>query len=104
MQLYEQVSPLQLSPVALCGVHAFPQPAQLLVVLVAVAQPPRSGDEPLVQSANPTSHVYPHFVPLQVVALEFAALQTSPHALQSAVDDRLVSQPLVSGAVVVQSA
>jgi hypothetical protein len=43
-------------------------------------------------------------VPLQLVVDAFVVSQVSPHALQLVVDERLVSQPLVSGAAVWQSA
>ena len=95
---------MQVSDAAPTGLHAFPQPPQLLVDVVEVAHPPRSGLSPVVQSAKPASHVYEHCVPLQVVGLEFAVGQTFPQPPQSDVDDRDVSHPLVSGAVVSQSA
>jgi hypothetical protein len=76
----------------------------LLVVVVGVAQPPRSGAVPVVQSAKPEAHAYLHDIPLQVVAVEFVALHMSPHALQLEVDERFVSQPFALGAVFWQSA
>jgi hypothetical protein len=85
-------------------VQTLPQPPQLLVVVVAVAQPPRSGAEAAVQSAKPGWQAYWQVVPLQVVLVASAAVQTSPHPVQFDVVERLVSQPFVSGAAVAQSA
>jgi hypothetical protein len=46
----------------------------------------------------------PHEVPLHVAAPLAGTEQTVPHVPQVEIDDRLVSQPLMSGAVVLQSA
>jgi hypothetical protein len=46
----------------------------------------------------------PHEVPLHVAAPLAGTGQTVPHVPQVESDVRLVSQPLVSGAVVLQSA
>jgi hypothetical protein len=83
LHVYEHVRPVvQLSAEAFTALQTFPQPAQLLVELVGVVHPPRSGGEPVVQSAKPGSHVYLHVVPLQLVLLDSDVLHVSPHAVQ----------------------
>jgi len=86
--------------------HALPHPPQLVVVERLVSQPLVSGAL-LSQSAHPDAQpVYVHAVPLQPAPRLWPepVSHAFPHALQFDVDDRNVSHPFVSGAVLLQSA
>jgi hypothetical protein len=101
---YSHVVPLQVAPVLCIVSHEAPQALQLVVVLVAVSQPSVSGAV-FVQSAHPGEHpVYAHVVPLQLAPPLCSVSHAAPHALQLVGVFVFVSQPSVSGAVLVQSA
>jgi hypothetical protein len=97
------VLPLQVESVACAPLHATPHPLQLAVVLVGVSHPFVSGAVAL-QSANPGSHpVYVQLDPLHAAPVLWAVSHVSPHALQFVVVLVGVSQPSVSGGVLLQS-
>jgi hypothetical protein len=73
-------------------------------VLTCVSQPSRSGAV-LMQSAQPAAQPpYVHVVPLQPVPLLRVVSQTLPQPAQLDTDDNELSQPSMSGAVLLQSA
>jgi hypothetical protein len=74
--------PLQLAPELCTMSHATPQALQLVVVLVGVSHPSRSGAV-LTQSAQPELQpVYEHVTPLQVAPTLSFVSQADPHAVQ----------------------
>src|SRR5580704_2458321 len=84
--------------------HATLHAPQLLVVVVEVSHPSVSG-APVLQSAKPGSQLeYEHVVPLHVGPTLCEVSQTLLQPPQVVVLLRLVSQPLVSGAAVLQLA
>jgi hypothetical protein len=84
--------------------QAFPQPPQLVGVVVAVSQPSRSGAA-FVQSAQPAAQPwYWQVVPLQVGEWLVVVSQTLPQPAQLVGVVVAVSHPFRSGAVVWQSA
>jgi hypothetical protein len=105
--VYVQEVPEQLAPMLVAVSHATPQAPQSLIVVVCVSHPFVSGGD-VLQSAYPDAQaVYSH------VAVPLATSHDSPwlcimsqavlHTSQ-VFDATAVSQPLVSGAVVSQSA
>jgi hypothetical protein len=90
---------------ALCAVsHVALHAPQLAAVFVGVSQPLVSGAA-ASQFAKPVSHpVYWHVVPVHEAPWLCFVSHAAPQALQSVVVVVFVSQPLVSGAVVLQSA
>jgi len=88
--------PLQLAPFEFAASHALPQPAQFVVVVVAVSQPFRFGGV-MLQSAKPALQLeYMQAEPLQVGPFELVASHGMPQPPQSAVVlVVLVSQPLL---------
>lgn len=84
--------------------HVRPQPLQLVTVFVLVSQPSMSGAV-LTQSAYPELQlVYVHDPLAQAAPSLWSVSHASPHALQLVTVSTEVSQPSMSGAVVVQSA
>jgi hypothetical protein len=84
--------------------HATPHAPQLVVVVTDVSQPFVLGGA-VSQSWKPVAQLeYAHVVPLQVGPTLCAVSHTLLHPPQLVVLPRFVSQPFVSGAVVVQSA
>jgi hypothetical protein len=69
---------------------------------LAHSQPSVSGALPELQSVRPLLQAYEHFVPLQL-GWPVLLLQVTPQSPQFEVEFSGVSQPFVSGAVVVQS-
>jgi hypothetical protein len=84
--------------------HVCPHAPQVVVLPVKVSQPSASGAA-VLQSAQPVAHPeYSHVVPLHVAPVLCVVSQVAPQALQLIVVLVAVSQPSVSGAVLVQSA
>ena len=103
-----QLPPEQVAPLLCVVSHARPQAPQLLAVVICVSQPLVSGGV-VLQLAYPEAQlVYLQVAPpvpiWQVAPLLCAVSQAIPHALQVADIGTLVSQPLVSGGAVSQSA
>ncbi len=89
--------------VAFAPLQTMLQSPQLEVDVSEVSHPFVSGAV-LVQSLKFGAHdVYEHVVPLHVAPLLWVASHAAPHALQLVVVSICVSQPLVSGGVLLQS-
>jgi hypothetical protein len=102
LQVYEHVVPLHVAVPCPDGLHALPQPPQLVVVLVGVSQPPVLGAV-VTQSAQPAEHAYEHVVPLHE-GVPRVVSHALPQPPQLAVVVVGVSQPTKFGASVTQSA
>jgi hypothetical protein len=98
-----QLVPLQNVP-RLCVVsQALPQAPQLVIDESELSQPSVSGGD-LLQSAYPEAHpVYAHVPAAQAAPKLWVTSHALPHTLH-ALPVTCVSQPFVSGAVVLQSA
>jgi hypothetical protein len=102
--VYLHVVPSHVAPVLWVVSQVRPHALQFDVVSVCVSQPSESGAV-LVQSAQPgLQPVYLQVVPSQVAPTLCVVSHVTPHALQLLIVFVLVSQPSVSGAVLVQSA
>jgi hypothetical protein len=103
-----QLPPEQAAPRLCAPSHARPQAPQLLVVVICVSQPLVSGGVVLQLAYPDPQLVYLQVAPpvpiWQVAPLLCVVSQAIPHALHVADIGTFVSQPLVSGAVVSQSA
>jgi hypothetical protein len=103
VHVYEHVVPLHVAVPCVVS-QMLPQPPQFEVVFVGVSHPPVFGTA-LLQSSHPALQLaYEHVVPSQVAPLLFTVSHTLPQPPQFSVVFVCVSQPLVSGAVVTQSA
>ena len=84
--------------------HAWPHALQFDVVERFVSQPLVSGGV-VLQSAHPGAQLaYVHALPVHVSPTLCAVSQLWPHPAQFVLDAMRVSQPSVSGGVVLQSA
>jgi hypothetical protein len=106
--VYVQLPPEQAVPRLCVESHARPQAPQLVAVVVCVSQPLVSGGVVLQLAYPDAQPVYLQVAPpvpiWHVAPLLCVVSQAIPHALHVADVGTFVSQPLVSGGVVSQSA